>query len=136
MLTLTNRLQRCAADTGRCIAAGEKSPPEKTNNSLCLQKVPSFQILEPFVLSHSHTHAEHTQNNTHTHTSTHTLRFQSHSLTPPGSQGLLTDLAYFLEVELGQGVEPVGQLSEVEKLHLKPGAGIQLDKGEKVQKSG
>lgn len=28
MLTLTNRLQRCAADTGRCTAAGEKSPPE------------------------------------------------------------------------------------------------------------
>lgn len=33
---------------------------------------------------------------------------------------VITDLAYFLEVELRQGVEPVGQLSEVEKLHLKP----------------
>lgn len=32
----------------------------------------------------------------------------------------ITNLAYFLEVELWQGVEPVGQLSEVEKLHLKP----------------
>lgn len=32
-----------------------------------------------------------------------------------------TDLADFLEVELWQGMEPVGKLSEVEKLHLKPG---------------
>lgn len=32
----------------------------------------------------------------------------------------VTDLAYFLEVELWQSMEPVGQLSEVEKLHLKP----------------
>ena len=31
-----------------------------------------------------------------------------------------TDLAYFLEVELGQGMEPVGQLSQVEELHLEP----------------
>lgn len=36
------------------------------------------------------------------------------------SQILLTDLAYFLEVELWQGMEPVGQLSEVEEFHLKP----------------
>lgn len=28
-LTLTNRLQRCAADTGKCTGADEKSPPEK-----------------------------------------------------------------------------------------------------------
>lgn len=35
-------------------------------------------------------------------------------------QILLADLAYFLEVELWQGMEPVGQLSEVENFHLKP----------------
>lgn len=40
------------------------------------------------------------------------------------SQGFLTDLAYFLEVEFWQGMQPVGQLSEVEKLHLKPGSEI------------
>lgn len=37
-----------------------------------------------------------------------------------GSAVGITNLAYFLEVELWQGMEPVGQLSEVEKLHLKP----------------
>lgn len=31
-----------------------------------------------------------------------------------------TDLAYFLEVELRQSMEPVSQLSKVEELHLKP----------------
>lgn len=43
---------------------------------------------------------------------------------PPVSQGLPTDLAYFLEVELRHSVQPVSQLSEVEKFHLKSGARI------------
>lgn len=61
-------------------------------------------------------------------TDTHTHSLSSH--TPVLLQFLLlTDLAYFLEVELWQGMEPVGQLSEVEKLHLKPESEIQTDRG-------
>lgn len=45
----------------------------------------------------------------------HTQRYQSSV-----SHSLSTDLAYFLEVDLRQGVKPVGQLSEVKELHLKP----------------
>lgn len=50
------------------------------------------------------------------------------------SQGLLTDLAYFLEVELRQGMEPVGQLSEVEKFHLKPRGEFQTEVNEEERK--
>lgn len=52
---------------------------------------------------------------THTHTAYLVTLFNSSS-----SQDFLTDLANFLEVEFWQGMQPVGQLSEVEKLHLKP----------------
>lgn len=76
-----------------------------------------------------HIHAEHTQANTHKAFLV-TLQYSS------GSQGLLTDLAYFLEVELRQGMEPVGQLSEVEKLHLKPGSEIQIDGGKVREQEG
>ena len=65
--------------------------------------------------------------NTHTHK--YEQLIQSNSPRFPW----LTDLAYFLEVELRQGVEPVGQLSEVEKLHLKPGKEIQTESRRKCK---
>lgn len=34
-LTLTNRLQRCEADTDRCTAADGESPPEKQTAFIC-----------------------------------------------------------------------------------------------------
>lgn len=72
----------------------------------------------------------HRQPHTHTHTAyLVTLQYSS------SSQGLLTDLAYFLEVELWQGVEPVGQLSEVEKLHLEPGSERKIKGRRKCRKT-
>lgn len=79
-------------------------------------------------LLQSHTH-------THMHTCTHAqgAYLVTHKCSS-SSQGLLTDLAYFLEVELWQGMEPVGQLSEVEKFHLKPRGEFQTEVNEEERK--
>ncbi len=79
----------------------------KNNNSLCLHRYDISKSSNSFALFHYRSNSQ------------------------AGFQVLLTDLAYFLEVELWQGVEPVGQLSEVEKLHLKPGP--ETDRGGKLR---
>lgn len=95
LLTWAHTLPRCAADTSRCTAADERSPPGKWPNTrspfMFSSKVSNY---EKFVLTRVSFHTQ--------------TRF------------LLTDLAHFLEVEFRQSVEPVGQLSEVEKLDLEP----------------
>lgn len=91
-LTLINMLLRCAAGRERCTEADEGSPPrEQTPTVYCVLLTPHTQNLS--------------SQNTHKDSS---------------CQIVTTDLAYFLEVELWQGMEPVGQLSEVEEFHLKP----------------
>lgn len=89
-----------------------RKQPVEEENVLISQKCPDYDGLKVWVLIKIDVQV-HTPPHTHR---THLVTLQS----PSSSQGLLTDLAYFLEVELWQGMEPVGQLSEVEKLHLKP----------------
>lgn len=113
MLTLINRLRRCAADTDRCTGADEKSPPG--GNKKQTKKKPAFICKDTVTVSFVPSHSVSCGTCTRTHRA-YLVTLQRSS----SSQGLLTDLAYFLEVELWQGMEPVGQLSEVEKLHLKP----------------
>lgn len=108
------QIQTDVLELTRNLLLGKKT---KTKNSLHLQR-----YSDSFFCSVS----LRLMQNMHTHTRTHraylvTLQCSS------SSQGLLTDLAYFLEVELWQGMEPVGQLSEVEKLHLKPESEIQTE---------
>lgn len=107
-LTLTNRLRQCAAGTGRCTATDEESPPEKQTAFVCKGNFAS-KSWKPIFVCHTHTHTVGTN-------TAYLVKLQNSS----SSHGLPTDLAYFLEVELRHGMEPVSQLSEVEKLHLKP----------------
>lgn len=107
-------------------------------NSLYLQR---YHICKSrsalFSLSHSlpNAHTCRTYTNRRVRAHTHAQAFLVTLLNSSGSQGLLTDLAYFLEVELRQGMEPVRQLSEVEKLHLKPGKQEEGRRGEKERES-
>lgn len=57
MLTLTNMLQQCAADTDRCTGADEKSPPEKKKKNQT-KKTAFYLRRVLFALSHSLNDAE------------------------------------------------------------------------------
>lgn len=53
MLTLINRLRRCAADTDRCTGADEKSPPGEKKTKQKTAFICKGTVTVSFVLSHS-----------------------------------------------------------------------------------